>query len=406
MKKKFIAAAASVVAAALLFAETPIRIHDSIDTGITVSAASDFVIETDADGDKYVAGYTGSGGNITIPDGVTWIGEKAFYDNDSITGVTIPESCWYWIDRRAFALCSNLKTVTFEGSIDGIGDEAFFGCTALEKVTFGENVGRGDGSGGIGGAAFSNCSALKTVTFSKRKATVDMIGGCAFSDCTSLTSINLPAGLGAIYGDAFVNCASLSKISVPSGTSIKGKHIFGYMYGKKSPQAAACGYFKANGSSQIYALHVKGVTGNSLDKGDYITQQAITMSVAEGSDAEKYAKKNKIPYEYVAAESAGGGEKLPAPANIRATIGMNQIVLKWDAVSGADGYRVYMYIEASGKYEVYKSVKSTKCTVTGLNSGASYKFKITALERSGGQYNAGTATKELTAETKTDVTIF
>ena len=403
MKKRFIAA---VFAAAVLAAEIPMGFRSSSDTGMIVSAASDFVIETDADGGKYVAGYTGSGGNIIIPDDVAWIGEKAFYDNDSITGVTIPESCWYWVDRRAFALCSKLKTVTFEGSIDGIGDEAFFGCTALEKVTFGGNVGRGDGSGGIGGAAFSNCSSLKTVTFSKKKAVVDMIGGCAFSDCASLASINLPAGLGAIYGDAFVNCASLSKISVPSGTSIKGKHIFGYMYGKKSPQAAACGYFKANGSSQIYALHVKGVTGNSLDKGDYITQQAITMSVAEGSDAEKYAKKNKIPYEYVAAESAGGGEKLPAPTNIRATIGTDRIILKWDAVSGADGYRVYMLNEATGRYETYKSVKSTKCTVTGLNSGTSYKFKITALERSGGQYNAGTATKELTAETKTDVTIF
>lgn len=399
MKKRFIAAA--VLAAAVLLAEIPAGFSDSISTAITASAAkSDFVIETDADGDKYIAGYTGNGGNITIPDDVTWIGEKAFYNNDSITGVTIPESCWYWVDRRAFALCSNLKTVTFEGSIDGIGDEAFFGCTALENVTFGGNVGRGDGSGGIGGAAFSNCSALKTVTFSKRKAIVDMIGGCAFSDCTSLSSINLPAGLGAIYGDAFVNCASLSKINVPSGTSINGKHIFGYMYGKKSPQSSACGYFKANGSSQIYALYVTGVTGNSADKGSYITQQAITMSVAEGSAAEKYAKNNKIQYEYVAAESVGSGEKLPAPTNIRASISTNQIVLKWDAVNGADGYRVYMYIEATGRYEAYKSVKSTKCTVTGLNSGAVYKFKITALERSGGQYNAGTATKELTAETK------
>ncbi|MDE5858920.1 MAG: fibronectin type III domain-containing protein [Oscillospiraceae bacterium] len=402
MRKRFIAAAVSVIAAVGLFAEIPMGFSDTAGIAITASAAkSDFVIETDADGDKYIAGYTGNGGDITIPDDVVWIGEKAFYNNDNITSVTIPESCWYWIDRRAFALCSKLKTVTVEGNIDGIGDEAFFACKALEKVTFKGNVGRGDGSGGIGGAAFSNCSALKTVSFSKRRATVDMIGGCAFSDCTSLTSINLPTGLGAIYGDAFVNCESLIKITVPEAAAFNGEHIFGYMYGKETPQSA-CGYFKADGSSQIYALHIKGVTGNSAEKGDYMTQQAITMSVAKGSAAEKYAKANDISYEYAAAaDTAKTDDKLPAPKNIRANKGTDKIILKWDAVDGADGYRVYMYNEATGKYDAYKSIKSTKCTVDGLTSGASYKFKIAALERSGGKYNVGTPTKELTAETQT-----
>lgn len=403
MKKRFIAAAVSVLAAVGIFAEIPFEFSDGIGTALTVSAAKkDFVIETDADGDKYVAGYTGNGGDIVIPDGVVWIGEKAFYGNDSITSVTIPESCWYWVDRRAFALCSKLKTVTFEGNIDGIGDEAFFGCKALEKVTFKGNVGRGDGSGGIGGASFSNCSALKTVTFSRKRATVDMIGGCAFSDCASLTSINLPTGLGAIYGDAFVNCASLTKITVPAATAFNGEHIFGYMYGKETPQSS-CGYFKADGSTQIYALHIKGVTGNSADKGEYITQQAITMSVAEGSAAEKYAKSNKIKYEYAAAaDTAKTDEKLPAPRNIRAKKSANKITLTWDAVEGADGYRVYMYNEATQKYDVYKSVKSAKCTFSGITGGASYKFKIAALERSGDKYSEGTLTKELTVETASE----
>lgn len=400
MKRKFIAAAAAVIAAVGIFAEIPFELSEGVGTAITASAAKkDFVIETDADGDKYVARYTGKGGDIVIPDGVIWIGEKAFYGNDTVTSVTIPESCWYWVDRRAFALCSKLKTVTFEGNIDGIGDEAFFGCKALEKVTFRGNAGRGDGSGGIGGAAFSNCSALKTVIFSKKRATVDMIGGCAFSDCTSLTSVNLPTGLGAIYGDAFVNCASLTKITVPAAAELKGEHIFGYMYGRKTPQSA-CGYFKADGLSQIYSLHIKGVTGNSADKGDYITQKAITLSVAEGSAAEKYAKANKLAYEYASAsDTAKTDEKLPAPKNIRAAKESSRIILKWDAVEGADGYRVYMYNEAAIKYEPYKSVKSTKCTVDGLSSGGTYKFKIAALERSGGKYNAGTLTKELTVET-------
>jgi len=60
--------------------------------------------------------YIGSSRNITIPSGVTRIGESVFMDNASITSVTIPNSVSN-IGIYAFSGCTRLASVTFEGTI-------------------------------------------------------------------------------------------------------------------------------------------------------------------------------------------------------------------------------------------------------------------------------------------------
>ena len=58
--------------------------------------------------------YRGKGGDVTIPDGVTSIGEKAFGLCASLTSVTIPDSVTS-IGENAFALCASLTSVTIPG---------------------------------------------------------------------------------------------------------------------------------------------------------------------------------------------------------------------------------------------------------------------------------------------------
>lgn len=348
---------------------------------------NDFIIETDADGDKYVSGYTGSGGDIVIPSGVVWIGEKAFSRNTSITSVTIPKTCWYWIDKNAFKDCTNLRSVTFEGSIDGIGEGAFNGCTALERVTFNGDVGREDGSGGIGYRAFYGCTSLKVLKFTDSSAKLDMIGEYAFMNCTSLSQVELPADLSVIYGGAFLNCEALAVVSVPAAAKLEGDHIFGYMYGTLEGGSKK-GYLIADGKTSMRI--------SDLDKS--ITQNAITLVISSGSGAERYVIKTGIGYTY--GVTPVSSKKLPAPENLKASAEANMIVLKWDAVKGADGYRIYMYNSESDKYEVYKSVKSTKCIVTGLKKGTKYKFKVSSLKDSNGRYTAGKASEEISCSLK------
>ncbi len=238
-----------------------------------------FILKTDNDGDLYVSGYTGKGGDIVIPKEAVWIGKQAFYGNRSITSVTFPKECWYWVDEQAFAFCPNLKKVTFNGSIGGIGEGAFYGCTALQSVTFGGDVSLPSLSGGIGSYAFSNCLSLRNVTFSDPNAKVDMLGGCAFSECISLESVSFPSELGNIYSDVFVNCYLLKNIGIPQNAVLVGTHINGYMYGKRSPSDKASEYIPADGSAKCYIDIWQTENGNYAQVTGSIAQTVSSMSV-------------------------------------------------------------------------------------------------------------------------------
>ena len=65
------------------------------------------------------------------------------------------------------------------------------------------------------------------------------------------------------------------------------------------------------------------------------------------------------------------------PQNIRTVSGDTYIVLRWDAVEGAERYRVYKYID--GEYTIVDSyVDSTDLAVGNLINGTKYGFKIKA----------------------------
>ncbi|MBQ3842061.1 MAG: fibronectin type III domain-containing protein [Ruminiclostridium sp.] len=79
--------------------------------------------------------------------------------------------------------------------------------------------------------------------------------------------------------------------------------------------------------------------------------------------------------------------KLTAPTKLTATAGASSVKLTWEKVTGADAYRVYKYNSSTKKFETYKNVTATSCTVTGLSAGT-YQFKVAALVESGKKYVA------------------
>ena len=72
--------------------------------------------------------------SVIIEDGVTKIGNGAFYDCTSLTSVTIPDSVTA-IDSNAFLNCTGLTSITIPDSVTKIGECAFYGCTGLKEVT-------------------------------------------------------------------------------------------------------------------------------------------------------------------------------------------------------------------------------------------------------------------------------
>ena len=71
--------------------------------------------------------------DLTIPDGVTSVGERAFAHCDSLISVTIPDSVTS-IGERAFFSCSSLTSVTIPDSVTSIGSYVFYGCSSLTSV--------------------------------------------------------------------------------------------------------------------------------------------------------------------------------------------------------------------------------------------------------------------------------
>ena len=66
-------------------------------------------------------------------------------------------------------------------------------------------------------------------------------------------------------------------------------------------------------------------------------------------------------------------------AKITATQSTSVIRLKWEAVKGANGYRVYRYDSKTAGYKQIASVKNvTEYRVTGLKAGSDYKFAVKA----------------------------
>ena len=77
---------------------------------------------------SYPAGISSS--TYTIPQGITAIGDSAFYYCDSLTSVSIPDSVTA-IGNRAFYYCDSLTSVSIPNSVTSIGDYAFGDCSNL-----------------------------------------------------------------------------------------------------------------------------------------------------------------------------------------------------------------------------------------------------------------------------------
>ena len=144
--------------------------------------------------------YRGYGRDVTIPEGVTRIGEYAFLNCWSLTSVIIPEGVTS-IGRSAFYNCKNLTSVIIPEGVVRIEESAFVCCDSLTSVIIPEGV------TSIGESAFYNCESLTSIIIPE---SVTSIGKSAFYNCESLTSITIPESATSIGEEAFTGCKGLA----------------------------------------------------------------------------------------------------------------------------------------------------------------------------------------------------
>ena len=185
--------------------------------------------------------------SVVIPDSVTSIGDKAFYRCSSLSSVVIPESVvnlngnpfkgWngelkclspYFIyDNKALFDKDKSKIIAFRDknttsyvipdSVYCIGSGAFWGCCSLSNIILPDSVSC------IGSVAFWGCTSLSSVVIPD---SVSSIGDSAFWDCRSLSSVVIPDSVTSIGDWAFGGCESLKSLVIPDSVSSIGNRAF------------------------------------------------------------------------------------------------------------------------------------------------------------------------------------
>ena len=231
----------------------------------TASPASDFAIENGV-----LTKYTGKGGSVVIPDGVTIIGKAAFRKCKSLTDVTIPngvtsigdyafDGCMSLTDIAipngvtdigfsAFAWCQGLTSVNIPDSVASIGDSAFCGCGSLksmsipkrlkaalkdfrfiEKLEYTGSSGSGKTDSSADDFVIKNGVLTKYTGYDSRVVIPDgvkSIGEEAFAFCENLTGITIPDSVTSIGEDAFKVCKRLVDVTIPGSVTSIGKSAF------------------------------------------------------------------------------------------------------------------------------------------------------------------------------------
>jgi hypothetical protein len=185
----------------------------------TAAVQAQFDYTVNADNTVNITGYTGPPWAVTIPTNingltVTTIGQSAFTGPitlTSLTSVTMLNGLTS-IGEEAFYGCTSLDSVTIPASITNIGIGAFDECTKLTNAAISNGV------TSIGESAFIYCSSVASVVI---PGSITNFGPYAFSDCTSLTNATISAGATNIGYGAFYGCSALTSLTIPgSVTSI------------------------------------------------------------------------------------------------------------------------------------------------------------------------------------------
>ena len=215
--------------------------------------------------------------SVTVPDGVTYIGQSAFIVCNALESVQLADSVTS-IRPFAFYSCEGLNSINIPNNVTSIGEKAFWDCKNLKSLTIPNSVTEfGKYAVGFGYDEDYNTAVIPgfkiycykgsaaeqyaidnkieyellsdyeyseledgTLEITKYNGTdadvvipgetegkkVTSIGSGAFRSCNDVTSMTVPSAVKKIKDSAFASCAELTSVSLPDSVEYLGSEVF------------------------------------------------------------------------------------------------------------------------------------------------------------------------------------
>ncbi len=222
--------------------------------------------------------YKGREEEIVIPeeiDGkkIVSIGEEAFKNKDNLIKIVIPEGVTE-IKYGAFKNDVCLEEVVLPSTCTVLGKEVFMDCKTLSKINLPEGIEV------LQRKVFYNCFSLKELILPN---TLKEIQSEALYDCRNLNSLDLPKSLTTIGRSAFYACG------FNHGPQVEGEWAYSISEFTIPPNVTKID----GGGSGVFAQYAA-----AEDKFG-VFEYKMKLRVVKGSEAHKFAVKNKIRFTLV-----------------------------------------------------------------------------------------------------------
>ena len=154
--------------------------------------------------------------DVKIPDSVTHLGSMCFYGCDKLTDIQLPDRISF-IGAYAVSLC-NIKYINLPAGLKKIGNLS--GCEKLKEIVIPDSVAQ------LGDYMFAGCFSLERVVLPPN---ITKIRQCDFRNCKKLTKLKIPAKVTSISMSAFSG-SGIRHLVLPENVKILKK---GFVIGGK-----------------------------------------------------------------------------------------------------------------------------------------------------------------------------